>query len=73
MFFLRNYYKTCQKFIRILKEKEDLKYYVQTECDSNGNEFEELSNSNRIVFKTTLDPELAELCLEMLHAVYMEI
>lgn len=46
------------------------RYYTHTEIDSNVTNFEALSNANRLVFKSKLEPLQVSLILSIFQAIY---
>ena len=62
--------KNILKFYLEVETDNPIKYYTNTEFDSNVTDFEALSNGNRLVLKSNLDARSSELVVRIFQAVY---
>lgn len=66
-----NCHQLLNKYISLeLDSNLDYKYYCHSQWTINVNEFEGLSNSNKIVLKTKLDPSHVPIIMMIFHCLY---
>lgn len=68
-------YRLSKELLKLYKKLEmnsslEYKYYTHTEMDSNVTEFEGLSNSNKIVFKTKLESKYVPTIMKIFQSIY---
>jgi hypothetical protein len=68
-------YRLLIELLKLYKKLEmnsllEYKYYTHTEMDSNVTEFEGLSNSNKIVFKTKLESKYVPTIMKIFQSIY---
>lgn len=67
-----NYYFKLEKSMIAENPERKYKYYVNTEFDSNVDDFESLSNSNMLVLTSCLEPTDVHLLMQLFHAIYQD-